>query len=411
MSERFRFAREDELSELAALVGHSFIGRAPEQVEEMLGRGPLGGLEVLWVGEEEDGRVTAACHLLRLEQYFGGGRLPMMGLAMVAVSPARRRRGLARRLVAAGLREARERGDALSALYPFRITFYEGLGYGLAGVADQFMVAPSQLPDAPERQRVELVDGDDGRAAVREVYERWAPTQNGQLARGDGNWRRVWDQASAAAVYRAPGGDAEGYAVLRYRADLPPADRFLEVEERAWLTPAARRGLHAWLGSLGDQWSRIAYRAHPDEGFAEIVREPRLATGGAGWGLWFPSATRMAGPMLRLLDVGTAWRARAVAPDAALTLGLEVTDDDLPENAGGWRLRLEDGRVQAERSEAAGVDVTLRLSVRTLARIFAGALTPSAAVEHGHAEADRTDRLGELDAALRTVRPWTFDRF
>jgi len=411
MSERFRFAREDELPHLATLVGHSFIGRTQEKLEEMLGRGPLGGLEVLWVGEEEDGRVTAACHLLRLEQYFGGSSLPMMGLALVAVSPARRRRGLARRLVAAGLRESRERGDALSALYPFRITFYEGLGYGLAGSADQFLIAPSQLPDAPERQRVELVEGEDGRAAVREVYDRWAPTQNGQLARADGNWRRVWDYASAAALYRGPDDAPEGYAILRYPADVPPADRSLEVEEQAWLTPGARRGIHAWLGSLGDQWSRIAYRAHPDEGFAEVVREPRLATGGAGWGLWFPSATRMAGPMLRLLDIDAAWRARAVTPHANLTIALEVTDDDVAENAGSWRFRLENGRVGVERSAADGVDLTLRLSIRTLSRIYAGSLAPSVAVEHGLAEADRTDRLGVLDAALRTVRPWTFDRF
>jgi predicted acetyltransferase len=412
MSERFRFAREEELSDLAAMVGHSFVGRPQEKVEEILGRGSLGGLEVLWVGEEADGRVTSACHLLRLEQWFGGAKLPTMGLAMVAVSPARRRRGVAGRLVTAGLRHARERGDALSALYPFRIRFYEGLGYGLAGEAHQYMVPPENLPDAPDRARVEMVRSDADRDAVRLVYDRWAPRENGQLVRREGNWKRAWENASAGAVYRDEHGEPQGYALLRYRTDLPPESRFLDVEERAWLTPAARRGILAWLGTLGDQWRLVAYRAHPEEGFADGVREPRLPPGSApGWGLWFPAATLLVGPMVRILDMEAAWSARRVATDADLTVGLEVADEAVPENAGAWRLRLEGGAVSVERSAAGGVDVTLRLKISTLSRIFAGAMSPTAAVDHGIAEADRADRLAALDAALRMRRPWTFDRF
>jgi hypothetical protein len=38
-------------------------------------------------------------------------------------------------------------------------------------------------------------------------------------------------------------------------------------------------------------------------------------------------------------------------------------------------------------------------------------MSPTAAVDHGIAEADRADRLAALDAALRMRRPWTFDRF
>ncbi|MBA4156862.1 MAG: GNAT family N-acetyltransferase [Gemmatimonadetes bacterium] len=412
MSETFRVADAGEIPELARLVGHSFVGRSQERLEEALAKGPYGRAETLWVGEEDD-LPTSVCHLLRLVQWVGGVQIPTMGLAMVAVSPTHRRRGVARRLVASGLRHARERGDLASALYPFRISFYEGLGYGLAGEAHQYRLPPEALPDAPERVGVRLAESAADRRALRDVYDRWVQGENGQLDRDDGEWSKVLEEEGrAAALYRGESGEPEGYAIIRYRVDLPPAERFLEVEERAWLTPAARRGIYAWLGSLGDQWRQIAYRAHPDEGFGDAVREPRLPPGSApGWGLWFPSATLLAGPMFRLLDVPAAWAARRVAEDAALTISLEVSDEQIPENNGAWRLRLEQGRVEVVRSATQPADATLRTPVRSLSRIYIGALTPSAAVEAGAAEIDRADVLPRLDAALRLRRPWTFDRF
>ncbi|HET7321022.1 MAG TPA: sterol carrier protein domain-containing protein, partial [Longimicrobiaceae bacterium] len=60
---------------------------------------------------------------------------------------------------------------------------------------------------------------------------------------------------------------------------------------------------------------------------------------------------------------------------------------------------------------AAGADVTLRLGISALSRLFIGSLAPSDAVAAGLAEADRPERLPHLDAALRLPEPWTFDRF
>ncbi|MGI9182964.1 MAG: GNAT family N-acetyltransferase [Longimicrobiaceae bacterium] len=412
MSETFRPAREEEIPEIARVMGHSFVGRTQEQLETLLREGPYSGVEALWVGEEE-GRVVAACDLHSMQQWIGGARYPMMGLGSVAVSPVHRRRGLAGRLVTSGLRVARERGDLVSALYPFRIAFYARLGYGLAGEAHQYQLPPETVPDAPERRRLRSVSSEEDRATLRRVYDRWAQGENGQLERGDGVWRRMWeDEARAGVVYWGEAGEAEGYAVVRYRADLPPQERFLEVEERAWLTPAAQRGIYGWLASLGDQWHSLLYRAHPEEGFANHLSEERLPLGREPhWGLWFPAATLMRGPMFRLLNVSGAFAARRVAAEAALDLALEVEDEQLPENRGPWRLRLEGKRCEVEAGSAGAGEATLRLQVTTLSRIFIGDLAPSAAVATGRATLDRPELLPALDSALRLRRPWTFDRF
>lgn len=416
MSVTFRYLHADELSAVARLITHSFphhIRTAEWWVDQLRDTLFGGGPEILWVGEE-NGRIVAACQLHRLRQWIGGAALPVMGLATVTIAPTHRRRGVAAELVATGLSAARARNEVASALYPFRASFYGKLGYGVAGEAVQYRVPPESFPAGVERMRVEMAETPAARAELRDLYRRWAATQTGQMVRSE----RVWDYLISApdravALYRDDSGVATGYALVAYRTDLTPAERFLEVEEAAWLDREARRGLLSWLGSLGDQWHQIVVRALPGQRLEDSIQDPRLPYGSApAWGLWFPSATLLRGPMFRLLDLPAAWRLRTVSPDIALTLALDVQDAQLAGNAGTWQIRLDGGRVEVKRGEDAGLDVGLRLGIDTLSRLFIGALTPSAAVEAELATVTHgADRLGELDRALALPAPWTFDRF
>lgn len=412
--ETFRPARPDEIDEIATVVSHSFPApsRGRAWWRDYLSHGPHGGPEALWVAEEE-GRIVASCLLLSLTQWVAGAALPLMGLGVVTTAPTHRRRGLAGRLIASGLRQARERGDLGSALYPFRIGYYSGLGYGLAGEAHQYMVPPTCLPDSPEeRLRVRLVRTPEDRALLRKVYARGIRLQTGQVSRSEHAWGYVLDGDDRAAVlYVSAEGEPEGYAIVRYRADLPVPERFLDVEERLWLTPSARDGIYAWLSSMGDQWPNVAYRAHPDEPFGDRIAEPRLPLGtGAGWNLWFPSATLLRGPMFRLLNVPAALTRRNYARSDDLEVTLEVDDPQLPDNAGHWQLRIARGRATVEQGSGGGAG-TLSLHVRALSRIFIGAITVSEALGQGAARLDRSRLARDLDAVFEVPRPWTFERF
>jgi predicted acetyltransferase len=412
VTEIFRPAAEDELGEVARLVSHSFVAHSAAEHEQTLRSGPWGGLETVWVVEEE-GRLVAMCQLLPLRQWIGGTLVPVMGLGTVTVAPTHRRRGLAGRLVVSGMREALARGMLGSALYPFRVSFYERLGYGRAGEAHQYRVPPEVIPDAPERLRVEMADGEEDMQDIRSVYERFARSQAGLLERTDAAWRRILESKDGSAVlYRNEAGEAEGYAVVRYRTDLPAAQRHLEVHERAWLTSRARRGLYAWLGSLGDQWRLLVYRAHVNERFGDRIEEPRIPAGSEpGWNLWFPSAVLLRGPMFRILDLPGALLSRTSFGRVSITIGLEVEDEQLPENAGFWRLRLDEGRPTVERGPAADADVTMKVSIATLSRMFIGSLTPSEAVNQSAIWIEGLEALPALNAAFRLPRPWTFDGF
>jgi predicted acetyltransferase len=186
----------------------------------------------------------------------------------------------------------------------------------------------------------------------------------------------------------------------------------LDVEEIVWLDREARSGLHAWLGSLSDQWDHLLYRAHPEEGFPEQLAELRYPFEGPAWHFWFPASTTLCGPMFRLLDLGQAWRLRTVRQGRPLRLALEVHDDQVAENTGRWNLLLEGGAVAASNDRPEKADVILTLGIESLSRIFIGALSVSAAVETGLAQAAGSDTdIERLDTLLRLRRPWTFDRF
>ncbi|MBR9988112.1 MAG: GNAT family N-acetyltransferase [Gemmatimonadetes bacterium] len=409
----YRLAATEDIPEAGRLAAHCFP--APERTmgwwNDRL-REPVfgGGAETLFIGCDS-GRIAAACQAHPLRQWIAGEAVPMTGIGTVAISPAYRRQGRAAELMAGALRTGRERGDIASALFPFRVSFYRRLGYGLAGEALQYQIATGSLPDHAERHRVELLDTDAGSDEALALYNQWAATQTGQLERGARLWVQVMEGAGRALVgYRSHRGDLEGYALVIYRTDLPPDQRFLEVDEIVWTTDPARRGLYGWLSSLGDQWQQILLRALPSDRLGDWLLEPRLPRSAAPtWRLWEPSATLMSGPMFRLLDVRAAFEGRRIQQVPTFAFAVEVEDSMFPENCGSWRIALDAGRAIVERTGA--LDLSLRTDISTLSRIFIGSLSPTAALRAGLLECDHVELLGVLDTAFTMPEPCTFDRF
>ena len=361
------------------------------------------------MGEDQTG-IAASLLLLRFRQWIAGSALPMTGIGTVTVSPTHRQRGIAAALMSQALRSGRERGDLVSALYPFRVSFYQNLGYGQAGAVLQFQIAPQHLPSSDQRKYVELLNTDAARAEALALYNRWAQQQTGQLERDARAWKQLTDKDDIGLVgYRRADGALDGYALVSYRMD--PPNRFLLAEEIIWLSRDARRGLYGWLASLSDQWKQIVVHALPSHRLEDWITEPRLPPGHTARrvGLWAAGATLMMGPMFRLLDLRNAWEQRRVQAAAPFSVAVTVTDEQIAENAGTWRLGFDLNRVSVEtRSDA---DFALRTNISTLSRLYIGAISPAQALEAGLLECDRPELLSTLGAALAVPEPWTFDHF
>jgi predicted acetyltransferase len=411
---RFRFAKPDEIPEVARLITHSFpgLGRSVENWTEQLAD-PIygGGAETLVIGAES-GRIVAAHQIHPMEQWVTGSPLAMSGVGTVTVAPTHRRRGVAAKLMKAGLELAAERGDQASALYPFRHSFYQQSGFGAAGQAHQFQVPPSSLPDSDLRHNVEIAGPGAVREELLDYYMKWVRTQTGQLTRTPRTLAKICDVPDRGVfVYRA-NNVIEGYAIATYRTDLPRRDRYLDVDELVWSNDNARRGLTGWLSTLGDQWDLITLRTLPSHRMSDWVREPRLPHNAAPlWLLWAPAATLMMGPMFRLVDAASAFSKRATADGAPLRIDLQVTDKQLAKNDGAWRLDIADGSATLDRTKSGTADASITLDISALSRLYIGSLRATDAATAGLLTCDRTERLPALDALLAVPEPWTFDRF
>jgi predicted N-acetyltransferase YhbS len=371
-SERaLRTATERDIPALAALWAESFPGHrgVDARVRELEQGMPWGSLADCRVVESR-GRIVAGLRAYRMEMHFGGRTHATLGLAGVAVAPDSRRRGLGRRICVEAMEEARARGAALSLLYPFRASFYEGLGFTFAGQLEHYRFRTADLEMQPGWEAVERLEANEA-AEARALYARVAARSSGMLTRPQSAWRAMLAEPVRLYAFRAGDDAVRGYALVsdgrseRDRragtdAEEPgEASATLRVRELVWETDTAYLALLGWIAAQRDQYAFVRYDALPSEAFHDRVPHPRVPGAGRPRGLWFESARILRGPMLRVLRPGAL-------QDGASVDELRVVDADLPMNTGVWRA----GKRAAE---MVGSDA---MSPRDVARAFLASKLP-----------------------------------
>lgn len=329
----------------------------------------------------EQGRVVAASVLIPLGQWWGGRRVPMVGVSGVGVAPARRGLGAATRLMRETLREARGQGFALSALYPATQPLYRRVGYEQAGSRFEYRVPLSGL-EAPDRslsmRPVEAAD----LPVLEDVYRRHAQQQQGWVDRNPHLWSRITHplRGEAAYGYLVEGAaGVEGYLYLSRKTQPQTFKQELNVLDLVALTPAAGRRLMGFIGDHASLATEVLWRGGPADPLLFLLREqPYEVKLLLYW-------------MLRVLDVPAALEARGYPVGLSGSLHLEVVDDLFPENQGRFVLEVDDGEAHVR----PGGDGDMKLHVRTLATLYSGFLSPAALRLAGVLEAH--------EASLRTA--------
>ncbi|MBI4519247.1 MAG: GNAT family N-acetyltransferase, partial [Gemmatimonadetes bacterium] len=326
-------AGEHHVRSLAELWAEAFPrGKSVREREREIREGNgYGGLESCWVAER-GGRVIAALRTYAFQMSMHGSVLPVMGLAGVAVAPDQRRRGVGRRICVEALRIAHARGDALSVLYPARASFYQPLGYALAGELHRYRFPPVALPQYEERSCVRAALRVD-RAALAELHRRAAMSVNGMLLRTPRLWAFLDEPRWQAFVYD-PGGRPSGYVVVGSRTQTASSRPILQVKELIADDEAAYRGLLGWLAAQADRYQSIVYDALPEERLSERMADPRTHGRRPTRGLWFETARILRGPMLRIVDVELAFG--LVASPVLETFA--VLDPQIPANERVWEV-------------------------------------------------------------------------
>ena len=387
MTEELRELGADDL-EVAWELGRLAFGGDPASSPT-----PPGPGRRTW-GVLQQGRLLAVAAVDDYEQWWGGRRVPMAGVASVAVHPDARGQGAAARLVRSLLPRMAAAGQPVSALFPTAVGLYRGLGWEVVGSLDETRLPVRDLRGVgdPGDVRVRTAGLDDV-PALRALWDEQGRAGAGALSRTGPRFPHGAQAALEADVVALAesGGQAVGYASYdRGRGYRAGAE--LHLWELVAGTPQATAALVRSLASWEAVVEAVRWRG-PVEDLALLLRSA------------VPAPHEVQPWMLRVVDAPAAVAARGFPDGVEVDVGFALDDPDVPGHAGGWRLQVAGGSGALVREERAGG--LPRLSVRGLALLFAGTADPGLLVRAGLLERP----LPALAAAFAGPRPRLLDYF
>ncbi|MFJ2087156.1 enhanced intracellular survival protein Eis [Micromonospora chokoriensis] len=307
---------------------------------------------------DEAGRLVGKAVDLHHDQWWSGRAVSAADVAGVAVAPEARGRGVARAMLTALLRGARERGAAVSALYPTVAAPYRACGWETAGVLRTVDLATAALPRHRPDPRFAVRAGTVADLpAVAALYERVTRHRNGLLTRRGELFDADGGLPGDGLTLVEADGELVGYATWQ-RGRGYGADSVLTVDEALAVTAEAARELVGVLAS----WASVAptLRLCPLDGDAVSTCLPLESARDHERDLW----------MHRPVDVARAVSARGWPAHVRGFVDFSLTDPLAEWNTGTWRLAVADGAAELVRLDG---EADLRLNVRGFALLYTGA--------------------------------------
>jgi predicted acetyltransferase len=316
-------------------------------------------------GVFEDGALVAKAVDRVQGQWFGGRVVPASGVAGVAVIPEARRGGLARTVLTRLLREARDRGAAISTLFPTTPFPYRALGWEEVGALTYYGIPTVALAaghdTVPSAAKLRPAMKDD-LPAMEKLYREVAEASTGMMERSGPlfpaqDWIEDFDGVSVAV---GPGGDVTGYASWDRGKGYDDGGKMTVydvIAQDAASTAALRKMFAAWASVAPKTVLRVT---PPDPILYGVASSSMDIERRQPW-------------MLRLVDATAAVAARGWPAYQSGVVDLELTDAECEWNAGSYRLVIDGGDARLE----PGGSGLVAFTPRGLATWFAGAATPA----------------------------------
>jgi hypothetical protein len=317
---------------------------------------------------EDGGAIVAEASAIPMRQNVRGSIYPMAGVAGVVSTPLVRRRGHVRSVLVELLGRMRDEGHVVSALYPFRPSFYQRFGYVGLPQTRTVRFSPASLVDLLHAG----LDGEILWEPVREGYDAYCAFtdrlllrrhgfavlpayRTAQLREANERWlvtARVRGEVVAAMTYRTTGHGGE------------------LIGDDLLMTSALGRALVLqFVAGHVDQVATFVVTVAPDE-LPELWATDLDAVTQAR-----TSVPTLSAPMARILEV-EALRGMSVGPGR---VAVEIVDD--PFIAGPYMFDSDAGVLDVSRARTPESAATLTSA--GLAGLIYGVLAPDDIVVRG----------------------------
>ena len=295
-----------------------------------------------WAAFDGGGQMMSAITVPTYQMWFDGQPVRLGGIGGVSTLPQYRRRGGIRACFEALLPELYRREYDFSYLYPFSTAFYRKFGYECCVQKQLVTVDLRLLRTSYFEDTYRLAEpGRDLSEDVWAVDQAWYRAYNMSVLHGrpDCRWVTGLDPAAGDRYLYVwyDNGAPSAYVRFQPEGDTLQCDRFRFT---------SARGFRALLGLLQTMSTdRIHARFYLPESKALRYLLPEWSLGAVRWQL-------LCGGMVRVVRVREVLEKAKCIGTGQVTL--EITDHQIPENTGVYRVSFRDGRVtQAARTDAA----------------------------------------------------------
>lgn len=381
-----------------AFVGRSLrtsFGMTPESIGPAV---DAAGPERQRVFRDERGEPAGSALVIWAGQWFGGRPVSMAGVRAVAVPPERRGTGVASALMEALLREAYDRGFALSTLYAATQALYRRSGYEQAGHRSRIMIDPARLrARAVEGVRVRPADFEADHAAIVACQRAMAAEMPGNLERDTYLWTllRAPRGLESDTLVVEDGNGIRGVLSARLeRAEHPQRGFVLWISDWAADSEVGARGVLAALAGYGSVVTEMRLWGGPSHPVLMLLDEQKYRIEHEyHW-------------MTRIVRLPEAIASRGYAPGLRARAEIAVRDPLFAENDGNWVIEVADGVGRCERGGSGAVE----LDIGALASVYTGYASPGQLAMIGRARGDE-DAVRSLGAIFAGATPSMVDFF
>lgn len=318
-------------------------------------------------------QLVAGTGIIPFEIRMRSQDFKMYGVGGVASKPEYRNLGIIREIMVKIFKDMYDNNIPLSVLYPFKLSFYEMLGYKLV---DDHFAYEFKISDVIYREsdyymkEIERINDD-----IRKVYDRAILNFDYIAKRPEIQyWRGLYKNNYKFICYN--GNQPVGYVIIIFTKKneevwLKHPEKTIVIQESFWLDQKAKQTIFNFLWSHRDQRKYIGGVFSANENIIDLLKTPRIK-----------SRRVMDNSLLRIIDIKTVL-GNLRYPLDDFSIIFHIHDEFCPWNNGFFILTSEEKEINVEFHDSSEKKADATIDVSYLAQLLAGFRTVKDLLEFG----------------------------
>ncbi len=307
------------------------------------------------------------------EIYVRGVLMKMGGIAGVTTQPEHRLQNHVRMLAIESLKVMRENKQFISALYPFKYSFYRKFGYENCTEIPSIIAPPGNILIPENFQPLELkpvLNDESTFNLIMSIRKKYNEKYNNAIFTSYKEWvfHYVGEHYKIYIIYNNK--EPVGYFITNLEKREGPWNVRLNVSDHICSSVEARLTMFNFLKKHADQNKDFKIWLYGDELFTDYFND-----------LWDEGIkhTICGGAMFRVVDVKEALQLLNYPKDLAFTFTIKLEDTTAPWNEKPLVIEIKDGKAKID--DYSGSDFDLKTDIKAFTQLFTGYRTINNLIE------------------------------